>query len=217
MHAGGGSVVIEARQPQTSRGYRVHWAGAHGGDDPAGCGTSADLLLNQEDIEILAMAAGGYGVASRRLAANSLWNARALRNKPIGPWADVLLVSASRQTSGACQQLSLQPSAGSDLEHRLVGLSDGKFERRGMTLTLEGVGQGLQPVGRRFRCAEEIGCSDREARPVSGPPLADAVADRQVLVLVGASVRVCRVVVGAGLEGQPVGGGRGRDRRGRGR
>ncbi len=76
MHAGGGSVVIEARQPQTSRGYRVHWAGAHGSDDPAGCGASADLLLNQEDIETLAMAAGGYGVAARRLAANSLWNAR---------------------------------------------------------------------------------------------------------------------------------------------
>ena len=76
MHAGGGSVVIEARQQQTRGGYRVHWAGAHSSDDPAGCGASADLLLNQEDIEILAMAAGGYGVAPRRLAANSLWNAR---------------------------------------------------------------------------------------------------------------------------------------------
>jgi hypothetical protein len=76
MHAGGGSVVIEARLPQTSSGYRVHWAGAHSSDDAAGCGASADLLLNQEDIEVLALAAGGYGVASRRLAANSLWSAR---------------------------------------------------------------------------------------------------------------------------------------------
>jgi hypothetical protein len=76
MHAGGGSVVIEARQPQTSSGYRVHWAGAHSSDDPANCGASADLLLNQEDIEILALAAGGYGVSARRLAANSLWSAR---------------------------------------------------------------------------------------------------------------------------------------------
>jgi hypothetical protein len=67
MHAGGGSVVIEARQPQTSSGYRVHWAGAHGSDDPANCGASADLLLNQDDIEILALAAGGYGVSARRL------------------------------------------------------------------------------------------------------------------------------------------------------
>ncbi len=71
MHAGGGSVVIEARQLQTSSGYRVHWAGAHSSDDPANCGASADLLLNQEDIEILALAAGGYGVSARRL-----WNTR---------------------------------------------------------------------------------------------------------------------------------------------
>jgi hypothetical protein len=76
MQASGGSVVIEARQPQTSSGYRVHWAGALSSDDPANCGASADLLLNQEDIEILALAAGGYGVSARRLAANSLWSAR---------------------------------------------------------------------------------------------------------------------------------------------
>jgi hypothetical protein len=76
MLAGGGSVVIEARQPQTNSGYRVHWAGARSGDDPANCGASADLLLNQEDIEILALAAGGYGVPSRRLTANSLWSTR---------------------------------------------------------------------------------------------------------------------------------------------
>ncbi len=125
-----------------------------------------------------------------------------LRNKPIGPWAGLLLASASRRSSGARQQLTLQSSAGSDLEHRLVGLSDGKFERRGMTLALEGVGQGLQPVGRRFRCSEGIGRSDREARPVGGPPLADAlgIGPGQVLVLVECDVFVCRVVVGAGLE-----------------
>jgi hypothetical protein len=76
MHAGGGSVVIESRQPETNSGYRVHWAGAHSSDDPANCGASADLLLNQEDIEILALAAGGYGVSARKLAANSLWSAR---------------------------------------------------------------------------------------------------------------------------------------------
>lgn len=75
MHSGGGSVVIEARQPQTSNGYRVHWAGAHSSDDPANCGASADLLLNQEDVEVLALAAGGYGVSARKLAANSLWSA----------------------------------------------------------------------------------------------------------------------------------------------
>jgi hypothetical protein len=77
MHAAGGSVVIEARQPQTQAGYRVHWAGVRSSDDPADCGASADLLLNQEDIEVLAMAAGGYGVTARKLVANSLWNSPA--------------------------------------------------------------------------------------------------------------------------------------------
>jgi hypothetical protein len=71
MHAGGGSVVIEARLPQTG-GYRVHWAGARSSDDPADCGASADLVLSQEDIEVLAMAAGGYGVSPRKLLAHSL-------------------------------------------------------------------------------------------------------------------------------------------------
>jgi hypothetical protein len=72
MHAGGGSVVIEAALPQTGSGFRVHWAGARSSNDPADCGASADLLLSQEDIETLAMAAGGYGVAPRKLLAHSL-------------------------------------------------------------------------------------------------------------------------------------------------
>jgi hypothetical protein len=76
MHAGGGSVVIEARQPHAIGAYRVHWAGARSNDDVDGCGSSADLLLNLEDVEVLALAAGGYGVSDRRLAANTLWNAR---------------------------------------------------------------------------------------------------------------------------------------------
>jgi hypothetical protein len=77
MHAVGGSVVVEAAQPQTGSGYRVHWAGARSSDDRADCGASADLLLSQDDIETLAMAAGGYGVSARKLSPGSLWNARA--------------------------------------------------------------------------------------------------------------------------------------------
>jgi hypothetical protein len=72
MHAGGGSVVIEARLPQTGSGYRVHWAGVRSSDDPADCGASADLLLSQADIEVLALAAGGYGVSYKRLIPHSL-------------------------------------------------------------------------------------------------------------------------------------------------
>ncbi|HEY2617849.1 MAG TPA: hypothetical protein VGI78_10960 [Acetobacteraceae bacterium] len=78
MHANGGSVIIEAREPRTgtSFGYRVHWAGAQSSNDGGDCGSSADLLVNLEDVEVLAMAAGGYGVpASRRLGA--VWRSAA--------------------------------------------------------------------------------------------------------------------------------------------
>ena len=74
MHDGGGSIIIESRQPMTNHGIRVHWAGARSANDDMNCGTSADLLLNQDDIEVLAMAAGGFGVpASKQHFA--LWGA----------------------------------------------------------------------------------------------------------------------------------------------
>jgi hypothetical protein len=66
MHESGGSVIIEARQPQTPLGFRVHWAGGASSSRPTDCGQSADLLLSQQDIEMLAMAAGGYGVPARK-------------------------------------------------------------------------------------------------------------------------------------------------------
>ena len=44
MHANGGSVIIEAREPRASFGYRVHWAGPRSSDDGTNCGSSADLL-----------------------------------------------------------------------------------------------------------------------------------------------------------------------------
>jgi hypothetical protein len=76
MHATGGSMIIEARDPRSSFGYRVHWAGPRSSDDPADCGPSTELLVNLEDVEILAMAAGGYGVpASKR--AGVLWRSAA--------------------------------------------------------------------------------------------------------------------------------------------
>lgn len=66
LHANGGSVVIEARAPRTTFAYRVHWAGSRSSDDGTNCGSSADLLVNLEDIEMLAMAAGGYGVPAAK-------------------------------------------------------------------------------------------------------------------------------------------------------
>ncbi len=74
MHAGGGSVVIESRQLGTDLGYRVHWAGAQSSGDAADCGASADLLVSMEDIEVLAMAAGGYGVPAGKHA-GLVWRA----------------------------------------------------------------------------------------------------------------------------------------------
>jgi hypothetical protein len=72
MHTNGGSVIIESREPRSSFGYRVHWAGSHSSTDSADCGTSVDLLVNLEDIEVLAMAAGGYGVPAAKHNAG-LW------------------------------------------------------------------------------------------------------------------------------------------------
>src|SRR5579883_3142516 len=66
MHADGGSVIIEAREPRTSFAYRVHWAGSRSATDGGDCGSSADLLVNIDDVELLAMAAGGYGVPAAK-------------------------------------------------------------------------------------------------------------------------------------------------------
>jgi hypothetical protein len=66
IHATGGSVIIEARDPQPGLGYRIHWAGRRSSDDGANCGASADLRVNLDDIEVLAMAAGGYGVPASK-------------------------------------------------------------------------------------------------------------------------------------------------------
>jgi hypothetical protein len=66
MHAYGGSVVIEAREPRRNFGYRVHWSGQHSSNDGADCGASADLLLNLEDVQVLALSAGGFGVPTSK-------------------------------------------------------------------------------------------------------------------------------------------------------
>ena len=73
MHANGGSLIVEARQLKTQHGFRVHWAGRHSSDDGADCGSSAELLLDQDDLEILATAAGGFGVTATKLARGSIW------------------------------------------------------------------------------------------------------------------------------------------------
>jgi hypothetical protein len=73
MHAGGGSVVIEAHESQGHVAYRVHWAGARTSVAGADCGRSADLMLSETDLATLAIAAGGYGAAAKTLASGSVW------------------------------------------------------------------------------------------------------------------------------------------------
>ena len=76
MHANGGSLIIEAREPRTGFGYRVHWAGTSSSNDSTDCGSSADLLVNLDDIEVLAMAAGGFGVPAARQT-GGIWRSAA--------------------------------------------------------------------------------------------------------------------------------------------
>ena len=73
MHRLGGSLVIEARSPMPNRIYTLQWAGRHSSTGPADCGASAELRLSQDNLDVLALAVGGYGVSQDQLAANGLW------------------------------------------------------------------------------------------------------------------------------------------------
>jgi hypothetical protein len=64
IRQGGGSLIVEARRPGDAFPYQAHWAGLREGDTD--CGRSADLLLSDSDMSLLAIAAGGYGVPENR-------------------------------------------------------------------------------------------------------------------------------------------------------
>jgi hypothetical protein len=72
LHRLGGSLVVESRSPRPKRLYRLHWAGTRSADGAADCGTAADLLLDTERLEMIAMAAGGFGAGRRELASTGL-------------------------------------------------------------------------------------------------------------------------------------------------
>ncbi len=61
LHKTGGSLVIEARLPGNPARYRVHWAGTQSSPGRYDCGASSELTLDYENLDILAMAAGGWG------------------------------------------------------------------------------------------------------------------------------------------------------------
>jgi len=64
----GGSLVVEALADAQSRLYRLHWAGGHTAAPTEDCGAVADLLVHEGELNILASAAGGYGVDRKTLA-----------------------------------------------------------------------------------------------------------------------------------------------------
>jgi hypothetical protein len=73
MHAGGGSIIIESRRPETGSAIRIHWAGMRTATDATNCGSSTDLMVDQDDMEILALAAGGYGPSAAKHPRGMLW------------------------------------------------------------------------------------------------------------------------------------------------
>jgi hypothetical protein len=75
MAQSGGSLVVEAKQPDGR--FRVHWAGGPTSRDSANCGRSANLILTMDDIEGIAVGAGGFGVGPKKLAFASPFRATA--------------------------------------------------------------------------------------------------------------------------------------------
>jgi len=72
LHKTGGSLVIEARVPGSPPRYQVHWAGKQSSADQYDCGASAELTLDSANLDMLAMAAGGWGPRHRPLIDVSL-------------------------------------------------------------------------------------------------------------------------------------------------
>jgi hypothetical protein len=62
----GGSLIVESEVDKAIGSFRVHWAGERTTADTGNCGSSADLILDRLELDILALGAGGYG-AERKL------------------------------------------------------------------------------------------------------------------------------------------------------
>jgi hypothetical protein len=61
LHNTGGSLIVEARVPGNPASYQVHWAGKESSPGQYNCGSSAELTLDDANLDMLAMAAGGWG------------------------------------------------------------------------------------------------------------------------------------------------------------
>jgi hypothetical protein len=69
LRRSGGSLVVESQVTEAGDSFRVHWAGERTSADNANCGRSADLVLDAQELDILALNAGGYGTGPKRLPA----------------------------------------------------------------------------------------------------------------------------------------------------
>jgi hypothetical protein len=67
MRQSGGSLVVESQITEKAGSFRVHWAGQRTSADTANCGTNADLILDGQELDILAISAGGYGAGPKTL------------------------------------------------------------------------------------------------------------------------------------------------------
>ncbi len=67
LRRSGGSFVVESQAAETLGNFRVHWAGERTSADTANCGPSTDLILDGQELDILALSAGGYGAGTKRL------------------------------------------------------------------------------------------------------------------------------------------------------
>lgn len=62
----GGSIVVESQIGSDGKGFRVHWAGDHTSAGASNCGNEAELIVDQHDMDVLALTAGGYGIGPKR-------------------------------------------------------------------------------------------------------------------------------------------------------
>ena len=63
----GGSMVVETQTAGDAISFRVHWAGQRTSTDSGNCGSDTDLIIDHHDLDILALAAGGFGIGYRRI------------------------------------------------------------------------------------------------------------------------------------------------------
>ncbi|MBV8397483.1 MAG: hypothetical protein JOZ17_01930 [Acetobacteraceae bacterium] len=65
MAGSGGSVLIISRSARPHRIYHVQWSGPRTSEGSGDCGRSAELIVNDDELELLASAAAGWGLGLR--------------------------------------------------------------------------------------------------------------------------------------------------------